>query len=60
MNYSHTPASLPETGYFTGGVPGATGQSGVPCRAVVLAAQSQIFSVSFLLLLLFLALRQTH
>jgi hypothetical protein len=68
VNYNRTPASLPETGYFTGGMPGApdtvrctTEQSGVPGRAVVLAAQSQVFLVSFLLLLsLFLALRQTH
>jgi hypothetical protein len=54
VNYSRTPASLPETGYFTGGLP-ASPDSPV-CQAEL--ELSQLFSNSFLLsLALFLALR---
>jgi hypothetical protein len=58
VNYSRTPPSKPESGEFTADQPGApdTVRCARPSRR--LAAQSQVFSVSFLLLFsLFLALR---
>jgi hypothetical protein len=62
VNYSHTPPSVPESGLFTGGWPGApdtirctTGQSGVPH-----CAESWLFQPRYFLLLFSLipALRQ--
>jgi hypothetical protein len=51
VNYSRTPPSVPESGLFTGGLPGApdivrctTGQSGAPRLRRVLAALAKSFS----------------
>jgi hypothetical protein len=64
VNYSRTPPSVPESGLFTGGWPGApdtvrctTGQSGVPD-----CAESWLFQPRSFLLLFYLipALRQIY
>jgi hypothetical protein len=68
VNYSRTPLCFPESSRFTAGQPGApdtvrctTGQSGVPCPSRYFVVHNQVFSDAFILLLvLFLALRQTH
>jgi hypothetical protein len=60
VNFSRTTLSIPESSWFTVSQPGAP-DSPVCQAELVLAAHSQLFSFSFLLLLsLFLALRQTH
>jgi hypothetical protein len=64
VNYSRTPPSVPESGLFTGGWPGApdtvwctTGQSGVPDCAVSWLFQPRSFLLLFSLIP---ALRQIY
>jgi hypothetical protein len=61
VNYSSMPLRFPVSSRFTAGQPGAPDTVRCAWPELVLAAHSQLFSFSFLLLLsLFLALRQTH